>query len=140
MRDLENGMRWRVMVELIGADGVVLVHEVSAGGSTIVVSPAPVGLTMTEGKQTLAGLQHHLIQAQVEDHCRERRRCSHCGSPRPIKDICRRRLLSLLGTVEVRSPRFAPCRCAVTCRQTLSPITEIMPDRCTPEHERASPR
>jgi hypothetical protein len=32
MADLENGMRWRVMVELIGADGVVLVHEVSAGG------------------------------------------------------------------------------------------------------------
>jgi hypothetical protein len=72
MTDLENGMRWRVMVELIGADGVVFVHEVSAGGSTIVVSPATVGLTMTEGKQTLAGLQRHLIQAQVEDHCRER--------------------------------------------------------------------
>ena len=74
MTDLETGMRWRVMVELIGADGVVLVHEVSAGGSTIVVSPATVGLTMTQGKQTLAGLQRHLIQAQVEDHCRERRR------------------------------------------------------------------
>jgi hypothetical protein len=28
------------------------------------------------------------------------------------------------------------CRCAVTCRQTLSPISEIMPDRCTPEYER----
>jgi hypothetical protein len=24
----------------------------------------------------------------------------------------------------------------VTCRQTLSPIAEIMPDRCTPEYER----
>ena len=136
MTDLETGMRWRVMVELIGADGVVLVHEVSAGGSTIVVSPATVGLTMTQGKQTLAGLQRHLIQAQVEDHCRERRRCSHCGLQRPIKDIHRRRLLSLFGTVEVRAPRFAPCRCAVTCRRTLCPITEIMPDRCTPDYER----
>jgi hypothetical protein len=59
---------------------------------------------MTEGKQTLAGLQCHLTQAQVEDHCRDRRRCSHCGLQRPIKDNGRRRLLSLFGTVEVRSP------------------------------------
>jgi hypothetical protein len=33
-------------------------------------------------------------------------------------------------------PRFAPCRCAVTCRRTLNPVAEIMPDRCTPEYER----
>jgi hypothetical protein len=35
MTDLENGMMWRVLVELTGADGVVLVHEVSAGGGAI---------------------------------------------------------------------------------------------------------
>src|SRR6202012_6055775 len=47
-----------------------------------------------------------------------------------------RRLVSLFGTVDVRAPRFTPCRCAVTCRRTLSPVSEIMPDRCTPEYER----
>jgi hypothetical protein len=45
-------------------------------------------------------------------------------------------LVSLFGTVEVRAPRFTPCRCAVTCRRTLNPVAEIMPDRCTPEYER----
>ena len=40
------------------------------------------------------------------------------------------------STVEVRAPRFTPCRCAVTCRRTLNPVGEIMPDRCTPEYER----
>jgi hypothetical protein len=44
--------------------------------------------------------------------------------------------VSLFGTVEVRAPRFTPCRCAVTCRRTLNPIAEILPDRCTPEYER----
>jgi hypothetical protein len=29
-----------------------------------------------------------------------------------------------------------PCRCAVTCRRTLNPVAEIMPDRCTPVYER----
>src|ERR1700739_4276597 len=33
-------------------------------------------------------------------------------------------------------PRFEPCRCAVPRRQTGSPVSEIMPDRCTPEYER----
>jgi hypothetical protein len=130
-------MRWRVMVELTGADGAVRMHEVSAGGSaTIEHSPETIGLTLTEGKRTLAGLQRHLVQAQADDHCRGRRRCSHCGGERPVKDVRTRRLLSSFGTVEVRAPRFAPCRCAVTCRRTLSPVAEIMPDRCTSEYER----
>ena len=42
----------------------------------------------------------------------------------------------MFGMVEVRAPRFSPCRCAVTRRHTLNPIAEIMPDRCTPEYER----
>ena len=69
----------------------------------------------------LVGLQHHLVQAQTEDHCWRRRRCQRCGTPRPIKDKRSRRLASLFGTVTVSAPRFEPCRCAVTCPQTLSP-------------------
>jgi hypothetical protein len=84
----------------------------------------------------LAALQVHLVQAQAEDHCRRRRRCQHCGAQRPLKDQRSRRLVSLFGTVEVRAPRFTPCRCAVTCRRTLNPVAEIMPDRCTPDYER----
>jgi hypothetical protein len=54
----------------------------------------------------------------------------------PLKDVRARRLLSVFGTVEVRAPRFSPCRCAVTHRHTLNPVAEVMPDRCTPEYER----
>ena len=95
-----------------------------------------IGLTLEEGKHLLAALQVHLVQAQAENHSRRRRRCQRCGAQRPLKDQRSRRLVSLFGTVEVRAPRFTPCRCAVTCRRTLNPIAEIMPDRCTPEHER----
>jgi hypothetical protein len=45
-------------------------------------------------------------------------------------------LRSLFGVVEVRAPRFDPCRCSVTLRATISPVAEIMPDCCTPEYER----
>src|ERR1700748_1359606 len=60
-----NGMEWRVMVELIASDGTVRTHEISTGGSnTAECSAATVGLTLADGKRILAGLQHHLVQAQ----------------------------------------------------------------------------
>ena len=130
-------MKWRVMVELAGSDGTVLTHEISTGGSnTAECSAATVGLTLADGKRTLAGLEDHLVRAQAEEYCRQRRVCSHCRSQRPLKDVRARRLASLFGTVQVRAPRFLPCPCAVTRRHTLNPVAEIMPDRCTPEYER----
>ena len=125
------------MVELGGAEGALELREVSVGEcTTAAYSAETLGLTLAEGKKTLAGLQRHLVQAQTEEHCRSRRLCQHCGARRPLKDIRPRRLTSLFGVVEVRAPRFGPCRCGVASRRTITPVAEIMPDRCTPEYER----
>ena len=125
-------MKWRVMVELAGAEGSVQLHEVSAGGSTTAeCSAETLGLTVAEGKTTLAGLQRHLVQAQAEEHCRSRRRCDHCGAQRPLKDFRPRRLTSLFGVVEVRAPRFGPCRCGVASRRTITPVAR---DHARPLH------
>ena len=130
-------VQWRVMVEVSGAVGAKQMHEVHAGGSaTPGCSAATVGLSLAETKAVLAGLQHHLVQAQAEEHCQIRRRCPRCGEQRPLKDRRPRQLRSLFGTVEVHAPRFEPCQCSVTLRTILSPVKEIMPDCCTPEHER----
>ena len=49
-------MKWRVMVELAGAEGTVQLHEVSVGGSTTAVySAETLGLTVAEGKMTWPG-------------------------------------------------------------------------------------
>jgi hypothetical protein len=130
-------MRWRIMLELAGPDGTPQRHEVGAGerdptGHTV----ATLGLRLEEGKALLATLQHHLVAAQVDEHCRNRRRCDRCGVQRPLKDWRPRRLISLFGVVAVRAPRFDPCRCGVACRRSITPVAEIMPDRCTPEYER----
>src|SRR5580698_3054930 len=122
-------MKWRVMVELIAGDGTVCTHEIGNGGSnTAECSAATVGLTLADGKRVLASLQHDLVRGQAEEYCRQRRVCSHCQSQRPLKDVRARRLASLFGTVEVRAPRFLPCRCAVTRLHTLNPFAVIMPD------------
>src|SRR5271170_3805335 len=123
----EFRMKWRVVLELTGPDGTVGVHEVGGRATVAEYATQTIGLTLEEGKHLLAALQVHLVQAQAEDHCRRRRRCQRCGAQRPLKDQRSRRLVSLFGTVEVRAPRFTPCRCAVTCRRTLNPVAKIMP-------------
>src|SRR4051794_14725869 len=109
-------MRWRIMLELAGPDGTPQRHEVSSGervptGHTA----ATLGLSLEEGKAVLAAVQRHLVTAQVDEHCRSQRRCDRCGAQRPLKDRRPRRLISLFGVVEVRAPRFGPCRCGVAC-------------------------
>ena len=59
-------MRWRVLLELTGTDGVTVMHEVSAGTRhRSDSSPATIGLTLAEGKATLEIIQHHLVQMQA---------------------------------------------------------------------------
>jgi hypothetical protein len=130
-------MRWRIMLELAGSDGTPQQHEIGSGErSPTGHTAATLGLGLAEGKAVLAALQRHLVAAQVDEHCRGRRRCDWCGAQRPLKDLRPRRLTSLFGVVEVRAPRFGPCRCGIACRRPITPVAEIMPDRCTPEYER----
>ena len=123
-------VQWRIIVELSSTVAAKQVHEVHVGGNaTPGCSAATLGLSLAEAKSVLAGLQRHLVQTQAEEHCQVRRRCPRCGGQRPLKDQRPRQLRSLFGTVEVRAPRFEPCRCSVSLRTILSPVKEIMPDR-----------
>ena len=73
-------MEWRVFVELSGVAGAAEVHQVHAGGGPASeCSAATLGLTLTETKAVLAGLQRDLVQAQAEAHCQTRRRCCTAG-------------------------------------------------------------
>jgi hypothetical protein len=131
-------MRWRVLIELTEPNGSVRLDEVVAGGGRTLdpLADSPIGLTLAEGKTILAALQARLVEAQAAAYCAARRKCGHCGCARRQKDWRRRRLVTLFGTIDLRAPRFKPCRCGVASRRHLSPLSEIMPDRCTPEFER----
>ena len=130
-------MQWRVILERSSTVGAKQVHEVHVGrNATPGCLAATLGLSLAEAKSVLAGLQRHLVQTDAEEHCQVRRRRPRCGGQRPLKDQRPRQLRSLFGTVEVRAPRFEPCRCGVSLNTILSPVKEIMPERCTPEYER----
>ena len=50
-------MKWRVVLELVGPDGTVVVHEVCGRAVVGEYVPRVVGLTLAEGKHLLAALQ-----------------------------------------------------------------------------------
>jgi hypothetical protein len=106
-----------------------------AGGGRALdpVADSPIGLTLAEGKTILAGLQARLVDAQAVGYCAARRKCGCCGSDRALKAWRQRRLVTLFGTIDLRAPLFTPCRCGIASRCHLSPLSEILPHRCTPE-------
>ena len=130
-------MKWRILLELTETTGSVQTREMVTGDrATNVISPEFIGLSLAESKSILAAMQTQLVQAQTDGYCDHRRKCSHCGSRRAIKDWRTRQLTTLFGVVQVEAPRFNACRCGVASRRIVSPMAEIMPDRCTPEYER----
>jgi len=55
------------MMELTESDGGVRSHEMNTGGSsTSECSAGTLGLTLVDGKRTLASLQDHVVRAQAE--------------------------------------------------------------------------
>ena len=49
----EFGMKWRVMLELVGPDGTVGVHEVGGRAAVAEYVPHMIGLTLKERKHCL---------------------------------------------------------------------------------------
>ena len=63
-----GGMEWRVTIELSGADGTKLTHEVARGGGADPHSTLdPLGLTLDDGKMVLAGVERHLVWGRVAE-------------------------------------------------------------------------
>ena len=128
------------MADFVGVDGNNRERSNSRNGHRRPADkcdfPESIGLSLAESKSILAAMQTQLVQAQTDGYCDHRRKCSHCGSRRAIKDWRTRQLTTLFGVVQVATPRFNACRCGVASRRIDSPMAEIMPDRCTPEYER----
>ena len=73
-------MRWRVMLEVAGADGTRQMHEIGAGERPPTAhAAATLGLSLEEGKMILAALQRHLVAPQVDE-----RACKVVGGWSPL--------------------------------------------------------
>jgi hypothetical protein len=126
-------MRIRVQVVIEG-DGEVppAVHQVAdlQRGS---LQADTLGLQLAEAKELLARMQEVVVEEQVSACLAAKVPCPHCGRPRWHKDERRIAVRTLFGTLRVDSPRWHHCPCRPNERQTFSPLTEVLPERTTPE-------
>ena len=88
---------------------------------------AKLGMTLSEAKQLLVGVQQRLVAEQANAHAMCRPDCLACGRPYHVKDWQLHRIASLFGEVRLKLPRFrcAGCGCGETgvnwpsdCRST----------------------
>lgn len=125
-------MRWVVKAEIIREDGTLDAVELGSVERAGPTEPKDVGLTLAETKPLLMGLQALVVREQLRRHSEQARVCAACGTRRALKDYRGRRISTVLGTVDVRAPRFRGCQCPGTSG-SFSPISQLLPDRTTPE-------
>jgi hypothetical protein len=126
-------MRWIITVECVGEDGrksaITLGTIERVAGGTV---SGNVGVNLQEAKEIMHRLQEAVTEQQLQEHCKQKRKCSSCGSLRPVKDYRRRHLDTVLGTVQFKAPRYHACpHCPG--KGVSSPISELLPERTTPE-------
>ena len=96
------------------------------------------GLTLAELKTLLGELGRLILQTQMEEFINCARVCGSCLGLRRLRDRRTRKIQTLFGTVTVDAPRISACSCSSEGFVDLSwsPLTDVLPDRCTPELRR----
>ena len=133
-------MEWVVKLETRNGWGEVETIEVGKLERRVVgLTAEEVGLTLAEGKNLLAELGRLILQTQMEEFITCARVCGDCLKLRRLRDQRTRKVQTLFGTITVDAPRISACRCrsgSGFVDVSLSPLTELLPDRCTPELRR----
>src|ERR687888_2245540 len=91
------------------------------------------GLTLAEGKQLVREVQRRVVQQQATAFLAAQVACPTCGRARGLKDHKMLDLRTLFGKLSPDSPRLRQC-----CRQpgesaSISPLTQMVSERTTPE-------
>jgi hypothetical protein len=96
------------------------------------------GLTLAESKRLLGELARLVLQTQVEELVACDRVCGSCLGLRRVRDGRTRKIQTLFGTITVDAPRISCCSCSGQgfVDVSWSPLTDLLPDRCTPELRR----
>ena len=121
---------WILRLVKTGAEGeepCADVMEINRPGDLVDI--ANLGLTLSEAKRLLAGVQREIVAAQAREHAVRRPDCSCCGGVCRVKDYRDHAVATLFGQVTVRLPRF---RCA-TCGGIEASVGWPPHCRSTPE-------
>ena len=97
------------------------------------LKPETLGLTLTEAKAILKGLQTIVVEGQVNAHLPAQRPCPDCGGLRSLKGYHDLTVKTVFGALTIKSPRLVHCACQPHETKTFSPLAELLPNRTLPE-------
>ncbi len=126
-------MAWMLRLVKIGVEGEGPCTDIlEIRRPDDLVDIANLGLTLSEAKRLLAGVQREIVAAQARSHAVRRPECPHCDGVCCVKDYRDHVVSTLFGEVTLRLPRF---RCAA-CGGIEAGVG--WPSRCrsTPELDR----
>jgi hypothetical protein len=133
-------MEWVLKLEARSGWGEVETIEVGRLERRVVgLTAEGVGLTLSEGKGLLGELARLVLQTQMEEFATSARVCRDCLKLRRRRDNRTRKIQTLFGTITVDAPRISVCPCQNDwgfVDVSLSPLAELLPNRCTPEFRR----
>lgn len=127
-------MQWRITVEAVDNTGDEFRKEFQIEKNLDGLADGRLGCSIEDGKMIMAEIQKAVVQRELDLWISYRRICRTCEGKQSIKDYQKRQILTVFGAVSVRYPRLVVCqKCYPWASLTLSPATEICPDRATPE-------
>lgn len=91
------------------------------------------GMSVSEGKALLAGVQSFIVAQQVHEDLGQRRGCSHCGNQHTNKGSGSTPVSTVFGPVEVPNPRWKRCACQTEGPKTFRPLRTWLNGQVTPE-------
>ncbi len=125
-------MHFRIQVVTVSDDGTEQLHEI-ADVSRSEPALGTLGLALEESKQILQQLQQTMIGQQIAAYLDRQRACPACGKNRQFKQSETAPFRTLFGLVPVPNPRWRQCGCQAHRTKTFRPLTEILPERTSPE-------
>ncbi|NJM65715.1 MAG: ISKra4 family transposase [Acaryochloris sp. RU_4_1] len=98
------------------------------------LSPATLGLTLSEAKQMLHTLQQVIVEHQIASYIDQQLPCPDCGQLRPQKGKHTLVYRTVFGKLQLQSPRLFHCPCQAHSSQSYSPLAHLLSERTSPEY------
>jgi hypothetical protein len=92
-----------------------------------------IGISLPESKQILKNLQSKIVLSQAIKYIEFKRKCAYCHQNQHIKGYHSTQYRTLLGIVNLSSPRLFHCQCHSSETKTFSPLSDWLLDKNSPE-------
>ena len=97
-------VEWTITIEGRNEFGDTRRKEIRIDKSWESLFDGNIGLSIGDGKKIMSVLQSAAVNQEAETYSPFRRVCPACHTFRPVKDYTARRVRTVFGTVEVRTP------------------------------------